>query len=282
MKHKLKSSLIALVTGVSYFTTTAQTTTLSPLENLFRIEGSWAGEATLILEGNTFNFIYYADFKKNDEGTGMSMEEWFTHPDLGSLKGYNLIGFNSRDQKIHWFSVDNFGTCHDHLGYWKTNDHFYMETTEKHGGKKFEEKIDIVFKGNDEVTLHLIATIGGQLFEDAMVIFRRQITTGKNSTNEEEEPASKSSVKSSNEVENPGFKVYPNPAKDNINFQLPVNVASQDLKLFVFNVTGEKLKEVMMQSGITSISMNAYVPGIYFYKVINKDEALYAGKFIIQ
>jgi Secretion system C-terminal sorting domain len=282
MKHKLKSSLIALVIGVSYFTTTAQTTTLSPLENLFRIEGSWAGEATLILEGNTFNFIYYADFKKNDEGTGMYMEEWFSHPDLGSLKGYNLIGYNARDEKIHWFSVDNFGTCHDHFGYWKTNDHFYMETTEKRGGKKFEEKIDIVFNGTDEVTLHLIATIGGQLVQDAMVIFHRQITTGKNSTKKEEEPASKSSVKASIEVENSGFKVYPNPAKDNINFQLPINVASPDLKLFVFNVKGEKLKEVMMQSAVTRISTNAYVPGIYFYKVINKDGALHTGKFIIQ
>jgi len=157
-----------------------------------------------------------------------------------------------------------------------------METTEKHGGKKFEEKIDIVFKGNDEVTLHLLATIGGQLFEDAMVIFHRQTPTWKNSTKKDEEPASKSSVKASNEVENSGFKVYPNPAKDNINFQLPVNVANSDLKLFVFNVTGEKLKEVMMKSAVTSIPVNAYVPGIYFYKVINKNKALYAGKFIIQ
>jgi len=282
MKHKFKSSLIVLVIGVSYFTTTAQTTTLSPLENLFRLEGSWAGEATLILEGNSFNFIYYADFKKNDEGTGMSMEEWFSHPDLGSLKGYNLIGFNARDQKIHWFSVDNFGTCHDHLGYWKTPDHFYMEATEKHGGKKFEEKIDIIYKNENEITLHLIATIGGQLIQDAMVIFHRQITTGKSSKNKEEESASKSSVKDSNEDENSGFKVYPNPAKDNINFQLPGNVAGPDLKLFVVNVTGEKLKEVIMKSAVTSVSVNGYVPGIYFYKVINKDEALFAGKFIIQ
>jgi hypothetical protein len=282
MKHKFKSSLIAFIIGVSYFTTTAQTTTLSPLESLFRIEGSWAGEATLMLEGNSFNFIYYADFKKNDEGTGMYMEEWFSHPDLGSLKGYNLIGFNARDQKIHWFSVDNFGTCHDHLGYWKTPDHFYMEATEKHGGKKFEERIDIIYKNENEITLHLIATIGGQLVQDAMVIFHRQITTGKSSTNKEEEYASKSSVKDSKEVENSGFKVYPNPAKDNINFQLPGNVASTDLKLFVFNVTGEKLKEVMMQSAVTSIPVNAYTPGIYLYKVINKGEALYTGKFIIQ
>ena len=115
-----------------------------------------------------------------------------------------------------------------------------------------------------------------------MVIFHRQTPTGRNSTNKVDESAGKSFVKASNEVENAEFKVYPNPAKGKINFQLPGNVTSPDLKLFVFNVTGEKLKEILMQSAVTSISVNAYVPGIYFYKVINKDEALYSGKFIIQ
>lgn len=174
MKPKLKTSLIALVMSVSFLTLTAQTTTVSPLENLFRLEGSWAGEATLIYDGNTFNFMYYADFKKNDESSGMYMEEWFSHPDLGSLKGYNLIGYNSRDEKIHWFSVDNFGTCHDHPGYWKTADHFQMVAIEKHGGKKLEETIDIIFINENELSLKLVATLGGQVFQEVTVSFHRQ------------------------------------------------------------------------------------------------------------
>ena len=174
MKPKIKNCLAGLIMGLSFIAATAQTTTLSPLENLFRLEGSWSGEATLIYDGITFNFIYYAEFKKTDEGSGMLMEEWFSHPDLGSLKGYNLIGYNARDEKIHWFSVDNFGTCHDHPGYWKTNDHFYMEATEKHGGKKYEEKIDIIFKNENEISIKLIASIGGQVFQDLFVSFRKQ------------------------------------------------------------------------------------------------------------
>lgn len=267
-----------LITGIS-LPLTAQT----PLENLFRLEGNWAGEATLILEGNTFTFTYYADFKKNDEGSGMYMEEWFSHPDLGSLKGYNLIGYNARDQKIHWFSVDNFGTTHDHLGYWKTPDHFYMEATEKHGGKKFEEKIDIIFKNNDEITLHLIATIGGQLFEDVVVIFHRQPAAQRSTTNDNGAAAERQPSQVRTEMkEDAGFRVYPNPAVAKINFQLPNNISVQNLQLSLFDILGKKLKEIPVQSLNTNISLIGYKRGTYLYKIMNKDQILYSGKFIIQ
>lgn len=283
MITKSKHGLIALIMGISFTATTAQTTTVSPLENLFRLEGSWAGEATLILEGNTFTFMYYADFKKNDEGSGMYMEERFSHPDLGSLKGYNLIGFNARDQKIHWFSVDNFGTCHDHLGYWKTSDHFYMEATEKHGGKKFEEKIDLIFKSSDEMTLHLIATIGGQLFEDVVVIFHKQTSPERSAFNSIENSVEKKPGQPGKEIsDGDGFIVYPNPAAGKINFQIPGNISAQQLQLSVYNILGEKMKDVAVQSLQTSISLDGYKPGTYLYKIRNKHEVLTTGKFIVQ
>jgi len=281
MTTKFKHSLVILITGLSFITTTAQTPTA--LDNLFRFDGSWAGEATLILEGNTFNFTYYADFKKNNESSGMYMEEWFSHPDLGSLKGYNLIGYNARDEKIHWFSVDNFGTCHEHLGYWKTNDHFYMETTEKHKGKKFEEKIDIIFKSNDELLFHLIATIGGQLYEDATVIFHRQNATG-NKTNKEEEKSTNRNPSGilKEEQGSKDCKVYPNPADKNINVQVNNNILSPDLKFSVFNLLGVKQKEICIRSAITSFSLDGFKPGMYLYKVNTRSHIIYSGQFIVQ
>ena len=275
----IKHSLFILITGLSFIPTTAQT----PLENLFRLEGSWSGEAKLTFEGNTFHFIYYADFKRNEESSGMYMQEWFSHPDLGSLKGYNLIGFNARDQKIHWFSVDNFGTCHDHLGYWKTNDHFYMEATEKHGGKKLEEKIDIIFKSQDEIMLHLIATLGGQLFQDVVVTFRKQSSTGRNATSVNESNTAKKPALPGEEINSTnGFNVYPNPAAGNVTFQIPNNIAVRNLQLSVFNVLGERMKDVVVQSGHTTISLAGYKPGTYLYSISNKDKTLNSGKFIVQ
>ena len=278
MRKKLTLSLLILITGLSD-SLTAQT----PLENLFRLEGRWEGEATLILDGNTFNFTYYADFKKNDESSGMYMEEWFSHPDLGSLKGYNLIGYNARDEKIHWFSVDNFGTTHDHLGYWKTNDHFYMEATEKHQGKKFEEKIDIVFINENEISLHLVATIGGKLFEDAFVVFHRQTPSSRTTEAEKEEnTARRPSTIPKETIETSGCKVFPNPAKDQINFQLPAGISIQDLKLSIVNAAGQGLTDNFLKAMTTTISLTSYKPGIYFYKVMNKEQIRYAGKFIVQ
>ena len=281
MISKLKLGLMILITGVSQ-SLTAQT----PLENLFRFEGNWAGEATLIFEGNAFIFTYYASFEKNQENSGMYMEEWFSHPDLGSLKGYNLIGYNVRDERIHWFSVDNFGTCHDHLGYWKTNDHFYMEATEKHQGKKFEEKIDIVFINENEVSLHLVVTIAGKLFQDVVVVFHRQTlsdrNTGVENKNNTTNGAANSSRQTKEIIKDNGCKVYPNPAKEQINFQLPSEISLSDLKLTIFNSVGEKIKDDLLQATVTNVSLKGYNPGMYVYKIMNKGQILYTGKFIVQ
>jgi hypothetical protein len=174
MTTKLKLSLAAIIAAFSISTATAQTP--PALDSLFRLEGEWQGPTTLNLEGNVFNFTYYFKFQKTAENSGMLMEEWFSHPELGSLKGYNLIGYNARDQRIHWFSVDNFGTCHDHPGYWKSANHLYMEATEKKEGKKFEEKIDIIFLNPTQVSIHLVATLANQVIQDMSGVFTKQNT----------------------------------------------------------------------------------------------------------
>src|SRR5688572_25918615 len=107
MITKLKLCLVAVYTALGLSSAHAQTP--PALESLFRLDGNWQGPSVLIYGGATFNCTYYMSFKKNAENSGITMEEWFSHPDLGSLKGYNLIGYNTRDEKIHWFSVDNFG-----------------------------------------------------------------------------------------------------------------------------------------------------------------------------
>ena len=55
------------------------------------------------------------------------MDEWFSDPEIGTMKGVNLIGYIPNDGLIHWFSVDNMGTAHVHIGSWDTPDHFSMQ-----------------------------------------------------------------------------------------------------------------------------------------------------------
>ena len=170
MKKKL--ALIALIAGLGFSKAHSQTIP-DPLNKLFRLEGNWMALTTMVLDGNTFTFNYYASFVRNAENSGMYMEEHFSIPDLGELKGYNLIGFNARDEKIHWFSVDNFGTTHEHLGYWISDDHFIMSVTEKHDGKKFEETIEMTFLDDSHLSFHVVAKNANSVFEEITGIFER-------------------------------------------------------------------------------------------------------------
>ncbi len=143
------------------------------LSDLMKLEGHWEGQATLDLKGKTYTFPYYADFKKTADGSGLLMEEWFNSEELGKLMGTNLIGYNANDGKIHWYTIDNFGTTHDHVGKWKSPEHFYMETSEMMQKEKYVEKIDMIFKGNNTLALSIVATLGGSEYEKVRVTFQR-------------------------------------------------------------------------------------------------------------
>lgn len=153
----------------------AEGETPKPLKQMIeRFEGKWEGDAVLTVEGSTFQFPYHTDFKKAADGAGLMADEWFTHKDLGSLKALNVIGYNANDGKIHWFTVDNFGTTHDHLGQWKSDDHFTMEANEKKAGKKYREVISMKFKDKNTVVVELTGTLAGKVTEKLSLTMKRK------------------------------------------------------------------------------------------------------------
>lgn len=62
-----------------------------------------------------FEKLLYASRAVSTAGSGLYMDESATMSDLGKLDGGNIIGYDPYDKKLHWFSVDNFGTTHDHI-----------------------------------------------------------------------------------------------------------------------------------------------------------------------
>ena len=146
-----------------------------PIQNLMKFLGRWDADATLTLEGKTYKVVYSVNGKKTADGNGLDMDEWFTHADLGTLKGANLAGFNPYDSKIHWFSVDNMGTTHEHIGEWLTPDHLYIEHNSIRDGNNFVEKIDFTFTEKDIMDFKIVATLGGKEIERGEGIFHRKL-----------------------------------------------------------------------------------------------------------
>jgi hypothetical protein len=176
MKTNLKAgcAVLLLIFALNFASAQNEATKIpQALSDILKFEGYWEGPATMTMDGKTFSFTYFADFKKTADGSGLSMDEWFTHPELGSLKGANLIGYNSNDGNIHWFSVDNFGTAHEHIGKWISPDHFMMQATEMQQGKKMVEKIDLVMKSNDLMEFSLVASLDDVVFEKGNATFKR-------------------------------------------------------------------------------------------------------------
>ena len=157
----------------------ANTTLPAPIQNLMKFLGKWDADATFTIEGKAYKVVHSLNGTKTADGNGLSMEEWFTHPELGSMKGANLAGFDPFDSKIHWFSVDNMGTTHEHIGEWVTPDHLYVEHNGMRDGKNFIEKIDMTFKGADQMDLKLIATLDGKEVQRAEGIYYKKASDDK-------------------------------------------------------------------------------------------------------
>jgi hypothetical protein len=157
MKKQITYGILALILSIS----TAYSQTPVQWTRTLQLEGLWQGEVTLILGGQTFLLDYYMNYQTVVDGSALTMDEGFSDEALGELKGANLIGLNAADGLIHWFSADNFGTAHEHVGSWSTTKKFHMEHHIMQDGLPFAEYIDLKLKANDQqLEARLIATLG--------------------------------------------------------------------------------------------------------------------------
>jgi hypothetical protein len=78
-----------------------------------------------------------------------------------------------------------------------------------------------------------------------------------------------------------GIEVYPNPAMEIVYFSLPVDVAIDQISLSDVNGLIVKTVNVHDKQSIISVDVQTIKPGIYVYKVHNRDNLVYSGKLII-
>lgn len=160
--------LVALLFGLYSGVADAQeqaSVTPEILKAVLRLEGKWEANASGQLGGKTYTFKYHMDFRKTASGSGLLMYETANIPDVGKLDGTNLIGYDPYDGKLHWFSVDNLGTTHDHTGELLSKDHIRLIHESSREGKPYREQFDIEFISADRVKMKLVGTLGGNVEE---------------------------------------------------------------------------------------------------------------------
>ena len=172
-------SIFKFILAIAFLISTkpalSQGVTENPMKPFTDLTGNWEStDAVLDLAGTIFNVNYFVDFNKSSDGSGVVMYEKCTIPGIGKLNGANLIGFDPFDGKYHWFSVDNFGTTHDHIGSFSEEGHFYMEHQSLRGEDVFQEKIWVDWLGPDQIKLKLVATLNGVTEQVAEGIFKRK------------------------------------------------------------------------------------------------------------
>lgn len=147
----------------------------SQLKMLLQFNGLWETSTAVMKTGSKeHRFAYYVDFKIASEDNAIVMHEWADIPGIGRLDGNNLAGVSMQDGKIHWYSVDNMGTTHEHIGEFTDQHHFTMAHTSMQDGKEFVETIEMEFAKPDVLILKETVTLGGEEVVLITGTFRRK------------------------------------------------------------------------------------------------------------
>lgn len=164
MKKKMQQILLmaGLFAAVPALAQTNETMD-NQLKMLLQLKGYWKTKATTMqADGKEYQFAYYADFKTTSDNHGIAMHEWATIPGIGKLDGTNLAGINMYDGKVHWFSVDNMGTTHEHVGEFTDGNHFSMTYRGTQEGKQYVETLIMEFSDANTMQLKQVGTLDGK------------------------------------------------------------------------------------------------------------------------
>jgi hypothetical protein len=172
--HSLIALLASLVAYASAVSAAEEAEAPEILKVAMKLEGRWQADATLSMGDQKHSFVYFMDFRRTAAGSGLTMEEHGDVAQVGMLRGANLIGFDPYDGRLHWFSVDNFGTTHDHIGQLIGPAHLRLTHESEREGKPFREEIDFVWLAGDRIDAKLVATLNGEVVETLQGRFMRK------------------------------------------------------------------------------------------------------------
>jgi len=141
---------------------------------LQKFVGKWSGINTYTNDKKqSVKFMSHMDFTAVADGNGVYGVEYADDPNLGKMRGSDLIGYDPYEKKIHCFTVDNSGICHDHICVWKSPDHFYLEHNSTRDGKAFKEMADLTLKDQNTFDFSITSSLDGKITETSSGTYKK-------------------------------------------------------------------------------------------------------------
>jgi hypothetical protein len=75
--------------------------------------------------------------------------------------------------------------------------------------------------------------------------------------------------------------IYPNPATDYVNIQLPINYTKDNMSAFIVSINGKTLKKIDIVSRETRLTLPKVTTGIYFVIITKGNEIIVSKRFQI-
>ena len=142
---------------------------------LQKFVGKWSGTTNMTDDKKqSFKIMTYMNFSSVADGNGIYGVEYFNDPKLGNLRASYLCGYDPYEKKIHFYAIDNMGTCHDHDCTWKTPAHLYVEHNSMRDGKPYKEIVDLIFKDKNTLEFSETAMLDGNIIETDKASFKKE------------------------------------------------------------------------------------------------------------
>ena len=175
---KIQIVFIALLVVAATYVAQAQAKKVALPDDqalLQKFVGKWSGTTNMTDDKKqSFKIMTHMNFSSVADGNGIYEIEYFDDLKLGKLRASYLCGYDPYEKKIHFYAIDNMGTCHDHDCTWKTPDHFYVEHNSMRDGKAYKESIDLIFKDKNTIEFSETATLNGNIIESDKASFKKE------------------------------------------------------------------------------------------------------------
>jgi hypothetical protein len=166
MKTFIKSLLIILIFLNTLSISSYSQELPDAQKNLQRFVGNWlCKDLSLTIGEKPYKGVFFFNCKSVLDGKGIYAEEGFDNAELGNMRGLNLMSYDPNLKLIHWYTIDDKGTCHDHIGYWTDRDHFYAEYQGIVEETVYVEKIYFGFITDSKIDFRLTGENNGVVTE---------------------------------------------------------------------------------------------------------------------